>query len=233
MSGDDYHKWPRGHQSWNRITHLNPQGNDLHLPIEHIEHLKKGNIISKRHYDHTTGNFSDPETIEPKRFNLFVGLHPFYLPRMRAMLDLKIFMETDERVRTAWKIARDSQVRGYSVEQVVDQIEGRRGDGLRFIEPQKGFADLVIRYLPKSSSKPLPPEATETEAFDRTELAVEYTFSSDIEVEPLLERLEQLPSLNVQWSYLEDLRRQQIYCEGSVEPEDLNRHRFGVVSESR
>jgi len=221
VNGDDYHKWPRGHESWKKVTHLNPQGNNLHLPLEHIRHLKKGNVVSKQQYDHSTGKFTEPTPVEPKKFNLFVGLHPFYLPRMRAALDLKIFMETDEEIRFAWKVGRDCKDRGYTPTQVKDQMEGRRKDGSRFIEPQKHFADLIIKYLPSSSAEAL---EAQLRKFDREEdLAIEYTLSSNVEMEPLLERLSLVPSLKIRWDYLEDLERQQIVIEGKIEPDELDK----------
>jgi uridine kinase len=125
VDGDDVHRWGRGDPMWKVVSHLSPAGNDLYLQLRHAEALSDGRVVSKVSYDHATGRFTDPREVSPRDFVLFVGLHPFYLRRMRELLDVKIFMDTDERLRQAWKVARDVRARGYTEGAVREQIARR------------------------------------------------------------------------------------------------------------
>ena len=63
------------------------------------------------------------------------------------LYDLKIFIDTDERLKTQWKIERDVHERGYTLENVLNQINKRKGDYEKYIYPQRDNSDLVIRFF--------------------------------------------------------------------------------------
>ena len=109
IEGDGDHKWERGSQNWQKITHLNPKANYLYTQAENLVLLKAGNTVFRRDYDHNTGKFTEPIKFIPKDFIVISGLHPFYLPIMRKIIDLKIFLDTDEKLRKHWKIIRDAE----------------------------------------------------------------------------------------------------------------------------
>ena len=58
LRGDDMHKWQRGDEKWNDFTHLNPKANQLHKELHFLKKLKTGHKISRRRYDHNTGQFT-------------------------------------------------------------------------------------------------------------------------------------------------------------------------------
>ncbi len=53
-----------------------------------------------------------------------------------------------DEVKIAWKIQRDMSERGHTYEDVLAAINSRRPDFEAYIDPQKGFADVVIQVLP-------------------------------------------------------------------------------------
>ncbi len=145
VQGDDDHKWERGHQKWKAFTHLNPKANNLYLQFKNTKHLKNGRSIYKSHYDHSNGKFSNPSTMSSSDIICFLGLHVLYLPQMRGLFDLKIFLDPEEKLRQKWKIERDQKKRGYSKEKVKDSIAQRNPDSQNYIRPQLKFSDLIVR----------------------------------------------------------------------------------------
>lgn len=59
---------------------------------------------------------------------------------------MTVFMDTDERLKTDWKIQRDSEVRGYDEEVVREQISKRKPDYQKYIEPQKKISDVIVNF---------------------------------------------------------------------------------------
>jgi uridine kinase len=143
---DRYHKWERGDEHWKHVTHLHPDANYLEKLEDDTFHLKIGDAILAVDYDHTTGRFTPPESIEPKENILVCGLHTLYSKQLRTLSDLKIYVDTSDELKTEWKLRRDTEERGHSKEAVLTRIESRRTDYETHIQPQREHADLVIRF---------------------------------------------------------------------------------------
>lgn len=143
---DRYHKWERGNEKWQEYTHLNPDANYITKMNEDIFNLKLGNSIYQVDYDHKTGTFTESELIEPSENTIVCGLHSLYSTDDH-LYDLKIFIDTDERLKTQWKIERDVHERGHTLENVLDQINKRKGDYEKYIYPQRDNSDLVVRFF--------------------------------------------------------------------------------------
>ncbi len=146
IDGDDDHRWERSDPRWREMTHLNPKANDLGNLLNQLEQLRKGARVLRKRYDHSSGTFTNPLVVQPKKFIFIQGLHPFYMRRMRALIDLKIFLDTDENLRRFWKVRRDMKDRGYTKEQVLKNMENRQIDGSQHITPQREHADLIVSY---------------------------------------------------------------------------------------
>jgi uridine kinase len=144
---DRYHRWERNDSHWKIMSHLDPESNYLEKLEEDTFNLKLGRSIIAVDYDHTTGMFTAPQTIESKDNVVLCGLHTLYSENLRGMTDLKIFMDTDPELTSEWKIQRDVHQRGHSLESVLQKIKERRADYNKYILPQKEFADLIVRYF--------------------------------------------------------------------------------------
>jgi uridine kinase len=203
IEGDGDHKWERGNENWKSFTHLNPKANYLHRQSEHLMMLKRGLTVERVIYDHDTGKFTKPIKAKPNDFIVLSGLHPFYLPKMRKNIDLKIYLETDESLRRHWKIVRDTKKRGYTKEQVLHQIAARFPDAQKYIHPQRNYADLVIAYF---SERPIK-EGDETE---NPEIYVKFTVDSNVDLEPLIIELMQAGIQDYEHDYSVDLRTQYL-----------------------
>merc|ERR1711920_1089140 len=82
------------------------------------------------------------------------GLHPIYDEKARANLDLAIYIDIVDDVKFAWKIQRDVAERGWTEEQVKEDIEKRLPDFAKYVDPQKKDADVVLRYEPSDQGLP-------------------------------------------------------------------------------
>jgi len=199
--GDDVHKWERGNENWNKLTHLNPISNRLHSHYKDIKQLKSGSVIYRSHYDHSTGKFTDKLSIKPKNVIIDEGLHTFLIEQ-KELYDLKIFMFPDEDLNMYWKFKRDIKERGHTKEKIMESIKKREKDYNKFIKPQVENADLVISLIP-----------TEENCFD--ELGVNFFIKTQIDVEPLLDKLAKYSKLDISFEY-SNLKTQSIKIFGNV-----------------
>jgi len=152
ISGDDYHLWDRHQPMWQVMTHINPAANDLENFATNLVSLTDGRSIQSCHYDHDSGKMSKPFTVKSNDIIIASGLHALYLPILRECYDLSIYLDIDEDLRTYFKVQRDVNKRGYTIERVLDALAKRKPDSEKFIRPQAAFADLIFSLRPIHSS---------------------------------------------------------------------------------
>ena len=153
LETDRYHKWERGDINYNTYSHLNPNANHLEKMYKDVYDLKIGNEVYQVDYDHTSGKFTQKEKIESKKNVIVCGLHTMYETNINTISDIKIYLDTDRELIKKWKIQRDVNERGYTLEKVLKQIEIREKDYEEFISKQKENADIVIRFYDTNSLK--------------------------------------------------------------------------------
>ena len=142
---DRYHKWERNNQNWNKYTHLNPKANYISKMQKDVFDLKYGKNIYQINYNHDTGKFTDSHLIESPPNLIICGLHALY--NKNSIINLKIFMDTDDKLKIPWKINRDTIKRGYSKEKILEQIKNRKNDYQLYILPQKNDSDIIINFF--------------------------------------------------------------------------------------
>lgn len=201
LEGDGYHRWERGSENWKEVTHLNPKANALDLQAEQIDLLKKRSSIKRSEYDHETGTFTLEKSVQSKNFIVIAGLHPFYLPKMRKVIDLKIYLDLDEELRVFWKVKRDVSHRGKDLQQVLDSIHQREADAEKYIRPQKKFADLIIKYFPQQKLDNISDQIPA--------LGLTILLDASIPLGRLLQALDNV-SAPFSWDYSEDLQFQEL-----------------------
>ncbi|MCU0430614.1 MAG: hypothetical protein MUF42_11655 [Cytophagaceae bacterium] len=204
IEGDGDHKWERYNENWQQHTHLNPKANFLHKQSQDILNLKSGKTILRSDYDHHTGKFTKPKPITPGSFISICGLHPFYLPVMRKLIDLKVFLDTEDNLRLNWKLQRDKDTRGYSQEQVLKQWSMRKQDSEKFIAPQKQFADIIVSYFASNVQPMDVPEVSN--------IQLKFAITADIPMDGIVSRLYEW-AIPITWDYAEDLKSQYLIFE--------------------
>ncbi|HLL77887.1 MAG TPA: phosphoribulokinase [Ktedonobacteraceae bacterium] len=144
---DDYHTLERAERMRLGITALHPDANNFALMTEHLRCLSRGQPIVKPVYEHKTGTFGAPEIVQPAEIIIVHGLHPLFTEELRSLMHVRVYLDPETTLQRRWKILRDSTYRGYTVEQVRRELTNRRRDSRLYIQPQKRFADVIIRFL--------------------------------------------------------------------------------------
>lgn len=216
VSGDDYHRWDRQKPIWQAMTHLNPRANDLAGFAHDVQSLADGRAVQSRHYDHASGKMSRPERLESNDFVVVIGLHALYLPVLRELCDLNIFLDMDETLRRYLKVQRDVDQRGHSREQVLAAIERRETDSQRFIRPQATQADLVL------SLQPIHPDTlAETEAGAPLRLKLRVRARQGVHYEDLMRVLVGVCGLHVDIAQEGTDGAVELTVEGETDSDDI------------
>jgi phosphoribulokinase len=145
---DDYHRYDRKQRAEMGISALHPDCNYLDIIEQHLSLLRSGQPILKPIYNHSTGTFDPPEYIKPNKFVIVEGLLGYATLKSRECFDVKVYLAPPESLRAQWKINRDTRKRGYTVEQVLDQLKKRESDSEDFIRPQRQWSDIVVSFYP-------------------------------------------------------------------------------------
>lgn len=128
------------------INFDHPDSLDTRLLIQHIETLKEYQPIELPIYDFKTHNRTiDTIMLEARPVIMVEGILIFAEPDLRNLLDVKIFVDTDPDLRFIRRLERDIEERGRSTESVVNQyLSTVRPMHLKFVEPSKRYADMII-----------------------------------------------------------------------------------------
>ena len=209
ISGDDYHRWPRGHKMWSIHTHLDVRGNDLVKQRDHAIAIARGEGVRKGIYDHVSGNFKPEEWIDPSTYVIFSGLHTLALESQRALYDITIFINPGESLRRTWKVRRDQEERGYSPSEILSKMAEREPDRIKYILPQANHADLVVSFQSKSLSDPIFPEISQ-------ELFLEITGSNGFPWGTVVRLLAGVDTLEIEHEGFLSTTRQSIIFRGTI-----------------
>jgi uridine kinase len=129
-----------------RINFDHPSALDLQLLKTHLDTLRSGYPVQVPMYNfHTHARMPETATIEPHPVLLVEGILLLQDPELRALFDLKVFVDTDADVRFIRRMQRDVRERGRSLESVVDQyLTTVRPMHRQFVEPAKQYADVIV-----------------------------------------------------------------------------------------
>lgn len=123
-----------------------PSSLETELMIRHIQALLEGYEVDIPVYDFANHVRKD-ETMKavPTDVILIDGILIFSEQDLLDLMDVKIFVDTDDDVRLLRRLRRDIEERGRTVSGVLDQYERFvRPMHLEFVEPSKRYADIII-----------------------------------------------------------------------------------------
>jgi uridine kinase len=123
-----------------------PNSLETDMLVDHILKLKQGLSAEMPLYDFKTHTRSDRiEIIEPRPVVIVEGILMFAEPRVRELLDVKVYVDTPDDIRLLRRLRRDFVERGRTYERTMDQYERTiRPMHLEFVEPSKRHADIII-----------------------------------------------------------------------------------------
>jgi uridine kinase len=123
-----------------------PDALDNDLLVQHLEELRAGRAVDVPIYDFKTHSRSELRRHQPPtRIVIVEGILVFVEERVRALLDVKVFVDTDADIRVFRRIRRDLEHRGRNFQSVREQYyKTVRPMHLQFVEPSKRWADLIV-----------------------------------------------------------------------------------------
>jgi len=123
-----------------------PSSLETELLIQHVKALLKGFQIQKPVYDFSNHlRKEQTQQVQPNDIILVDGILIYNEKELRNLIDIKVFVDTDDDVRLLRRIRRDTQERNRSLENVLRQYEEYvRPMHLEFVEPTKRYADIII-----------------------------------------------------------------------------------------
>ncbi len=129
-----------------KTNYDHPLAFDTELLINHIKTLATGSGIAKPIYDFSQHTRSvETVRVESRDIIIIEGIMIFEDKRLRDIMDIKIFVDTDADIRIIRRITRDIRERGRTLESVIGQyLSTVKPAHEQFIEPTKKFADLII-----------------------------------------------------------------------------------------
>jgi uridine kinase len=123
-----------------------PDSIDTTLMVEHVRRLREGEAIERPLYDFTQHRrLAQTVRLEPRPALIMEGILIFESKALRELMDIKIFVDTDADLRPIRQLGRGIRERRRTVASVVQQYMATvRPMHMQFIEPSKGYADLII-----------------------------------------------------------------------------------------
>ncbi|NWQ40122.1 uridine kinase [Bacillus sp. EB106-08-02-XG196] len=129
-----------------KTNYDHPLAFDNDLLIAHIEKLLRYEPIQKPVYDYSLHTRSkEIIEVEPKDVIILEGILVLEDERLRNLMDIKLYVDTDADIRIIRRLSRDIKERGRTLDSVIDQYTNVvRPMHNQFIEPTKRYADVII-----------------------------------------------------------------------------------------
>ena len=114
--------------------------------VRHVADLRAGRAVEVPTYDfarHARRQTTD--TIQPRQIVIGEGILIFADAALRDLMDVKVFVDTDDDTRFIRRLQRDVAERGRTMDSVIDQyLNTVKPMHLEFVEPTKRYADIII-----------------------------------------------------------------------------------------
>ena len=129
-----------------KVNYDHPNAFDTDLLIEQLEDLLNWKTIEIPVYDYAAHTRSKEVLVqEPREVIIVEGILTLNDARLRDLMDIKIFVDTDDDIRIIRRIQRDIEERGRTLQSVIDQyLETVKTMYHQFIEPSKRYADIIV-----------------------------------------------------------------------------------------
>jgi uridine kinase len=123
-----------------------PDALETDLLVKHLARLRNGEAAQIPVYDFATHTRTDQtRRVDATGIIIVDGILVLADPRLRDLLDIKVFVDTDPDLRFIRRLRRDMRDRGRSMDSVVDQyLKTVRPMHLAFVEGSRSFADVII-----------------------------------------------------------------------------------------
>lgn len=128
------------------LNYDHPDSLETDLLVTHLLDLRAGRAVEVPVYDfarHARGRAT--ERVVPLRAIIVEGILIYTDAELRRLMDVKVFVDTDDDTRFIRRLQRDLSERGRTLQSVIDQYLGTvKPMHLEFVEPSKRYADIIV-----------------------------------------------------------------------------------------
>ncbi len=128
------------------LNYDHPNSLDTDLLVSHLRDLKQGTAVDIPVYDFALhARKTETTPVKPGSAIIVEGILIFTDKTLRSLMDVKVFVDTDDDTRFIRRLQRDTSERGRTVDSVIDQyVSTVKPMHLDFVEPSKRYADVII-----------------------------------------------------------------------------------------
>jgi uridine kinase len=128
------------------LNYDHPDSLETDLLVAHVKQLRAGTPVQMPVYDFARhARTATTDALPPRRTIIVEGILIFADPALRSMMDVKVFVDTDDDIRFIRRLRRDVAERGRTMDSVIDQyLTTVKPMHLEFVEPSKRYADIII-----------------------------------------------------------------------------------------
>jgi len=128
------------------LNYDHPDSLETDLLVSHLETLRAGRSVDVPMYDFARyAREESTETVAPRRAVIVEGILIYTDAALRRLMDVKVFVDTDDDTRFIRRLQRDISERGRTVQSVIDQyLSTVKPMHLEFVEPSKRYADIIV-----------------------------------------------------------------------------------------
>jgi uridine kinase len=111
-----------------------------------IEKLRNGEVVSRVEYTfNNSEKIPDLLHFHPRKILVVEGIFVFHFPEVAQLLDLKIFIDAQDKIKLKRRIKRDNEERGYDLQDVMYRWKYHvKPTYEEYIRPHKRSCDIVI-----------------------------------------------------------------------------------------
>jgi uridine kinase len=128
------------------LNYDHPDSLETDLMVRHVQELRAGRAVEAPVYDFARhARLPNTQTISPSRALIVEGILIYTDAALRGLMDVKVFVDTDDDTRFIRRLQRDISERGRTVQAVIDQyLSTVKPMHLDFVEPSKRYADIIV-----------------------------------------------------------------------------------------
>lgn len=128
------------------LNYDHPDSLETDLLVRHLLELRAGRAVEVPTYDFARyARRSATETAAPRRAIIVEGILIYTDAALRDLMDIKVFVDTDDDTRFIRRLRRDVAERGRTMDSVIEQyLATVKPMHLEFVEPSKRYADVII-----------------------------------------------------------------------------------------
>jgi uridine kinase len=128
------------------LNYDHPDSLETDLMVRHVNELRAGRAAELPTYDFTRHQRRhSTDHIAPRPIIIVEGILIFADAPLRDLMDVKVFVDTDDDTRFIRRLKRDVAERGRTMDSVIDQyLNTVKPMHLEFVEPTKRYADIII-----------------------------------------------------------------------------------------